>query len=68
MIEDDDIDRAAAELFARYGDRTVARARERAEMLSGSEDPKALNAALRVLSAVEKLVGGERVEEDGRER
>ena len=56
MIENDEIERAAAELVERLGDGAITVARERMETLSGSDDPGAHNAALRVLTAVEKLV------------
>ena len=59
MIEESNIQLAAAELVERHGDDATTVARERVETLSGSDDPGALNAALRVLTAVEGLVGVE---------
>ncbi len=59
MIEESNILLAAAELIERHGDGAITAARERVETLSGSDDPGALNAALRVLTAVEDLVGAE---------
>ena len=57
VIENDEIEQAAAELVVRFGDGAITAARERVETLSGSDDPQAHNAALRVLTAVEGLVG-----------
>ena len=57
MIENAEIEQAAAELVERLGGGAITAARERAESLSGSKDPGAHNAALRVLTAVEEIVG-----------
>ena len=57
MITDADIERAAREIFDRYGDKAVARARERVEELEKARDHRALDVALRVLSMCERLVG-----------
>ena len=55
MIETEDIRRAAEELVDRYGTQALSVARERAQFLSRSEDQKAANVAMRVLSEVERL-------------
>ncbi len=60
MIADADIQRAAKELVERYGDNAIAAAQERVEALSTSKDQSGVNVALRVLSAVEVLLAGER--------
>ncbi len=60
MIADADIQRAAKELVKRYGDNAIAAAQERVEALSTSKDQSEVNVALRVLSAVEVLLAGER--------
>ncbi len=60
MIADADIQRAAKELVERYGDNAMAAAQERVEALSTSQDQSEFNVALRVLSAVEVLLAGDR--------
>ncbi len=60
MIADADIQRAAKELVERYGDTAMAAAHERVEAVSTSKDRSEVNVALRVLSAVEVLLAGER--------
>ncbi len=60
MIADADIQRAAKELVERYGDNAIAAAQERVEAVSTSKDRPEVNVALRVLSAVETLLAGER--------
>ena len=55
MIETEDIRRAAEELVDRYGTQALSVARERAHFLSRSEDQKAADMAMRVLSEVERL-------------
>ncbi len=60
MIADADIQRAAKEFVERYGDNAMAAAQERAEALSTSQDQSEFNVALRVLSAVEVLLAGDR--------
>ncbi len=60
MIEDTDIQRAAKELVERYGDNAMAVAHERVAAHTTSQDQSGLNIALRVLSAVEVLLAGQR--------
>ncbi len=60
VITDADIQRAAKELVERYGDNAMAAAQERVEAVSTSKDRSEVNVALRVLSAVEVLLAGER--------
>ncbi len=60
MITDADIHRAAKELVEQYGDSALAVSKERVEALSTSQDQSEVNVALRVLSAVEVLLAGER--------
>ncbi len=60
MGADADIQRAAEELVERYGDNALAVARERIAALSTAQDQSGVNVALRVLSAVENLLAGER--------
>ena len=64
MITDADIERAAREIFDRHGVNAVAVARRRVEELEKARDHRALDLALRVLSACERLVGGP-IESDG---
>ena len=60
MIADTDIQRAAEELVERYGDNAMAVAHERVAALFTAQDRSATHIALRVLSAVEVLLAGER--------
>ncbi len=60
MIADADIQRAAKELVEQYGDSALAVSQERVEALSTPQDQSEVNVALRVLSAVEVLLAGER--------
>ncbi len=55
MVETEDIRQAAEELVDRYGTLALSVARERAQLLSRSEDQKAANVAMRVLTEVEWL-------------
>ena len=55
MVETEDIRQAAEELVDRYGTLALSVARERAQLLSRSEDQKAANVAMRVLTEVERL-------------
>ena len=55
MVETEDIRRAAEELGDRYGTQALSVARERAQFLSRSDDQKAADMAMRVLSEVERL-------------
>jgi hypothetical protein len=55
MVETEDIRRAAEELVDRYGTQALSVARERAQFLSRSDDQKAADMAMRVLSEVERL-------------
>ncbi len=55
MVETEDIRQAAEELVDRYGTQALSIARERAQLLSRSEDQKAANVAMRVLTEVERL-------------
>ncbi len=59
MIADVDIQRAAEELVERYGDNALAIAREHVVALSAADDQAGMNAALRVVSALEDLLAGE---------
>ncbi len=59
MIADIDIQRAAKELVERYGDNATAIAREHVAALSATGDQAGMNAALRVVSALEDLLAGE---------
>ncbi len=74
MFFDADIHRAAKELVERYGDDAMAVAHERVAALFTAQDRSATHIALRVLSAVEILLAGERPRDDpppryfGRER
>jgi hypothetical protein len=56
MIDDGHIQHAATELVERHGANAVTFAQERVEQLTASGDRKALDTALRLLSAVEELV------------
>ena len=58
MIETEDSRRAAEELVDHYGTQALSVARERAQLLSRSEDQKAANVAMRVLTVVERLAAG----------
>ena len=60
MIADTDIQRAAEELVERYGDNALVIVRERVAGFSAAHDQSAVNIALRLLSAVEILLAGER--------
>ena len=60
MIADADIQRAAKELVERYGDDALEIARERIATFTAANDQSAVNVNLRVLSAVETLLAGER--------
>ncbi len=60
VVADADIQRAAKELVEQYGDSALAVSQERVEALSTSKDRSEVNVALRVLSAVEVLLAGER--------
>ena len=60
MIADADIQRAAKELVERYGDDALEIARERIAAFTAANDQSAVNVNLRVLSAVETLLAGER--------
>ncbi len=55
MVETEDIRQSAEELVDRYGTQALSVARERAQLLSRSEDQKAANVAMRVLTEVERL-------------
>ncbi len=55
LVETEDIRQAAEELVDRYGTHALSVARERAQLLSRSEDQKAANVAMRVLTEVERL-------------
>ncbi len=57
VIADADIQRAAEEFVERYGDSALAVAQERVEALSNSQDQSGHNVALRMLTAVEALLG-----------
>ncbi len=59
MIADADIQRAAKELVERHGDNALAMAREHVAALSAADDQAGMNAALRVVSALEDLLAGE---------
>ncbi len=56
MIETEHIRQAAKELVDRYGTQALSVAQERAQLLSRSDDQKAANVAMRVLTEVERLV------------
>lgn len=60
MIADIEIQRAADELIERYGSSATSVARERVARLSASADQPAMNIALRVLSALEFRLEGQR--------
>ncbi len=60
MIADADIHRAAKELVERYGDDALEIARERIATFTAAHDQSAVDVNLRVLSAVETLLAGER--------
>ncbi len=60
MIADTDIQRAAKELVERYGDNAMAIAREHVAALSAADDQAGMNAALRVVSALEVLLASKR--------
>ena len=60
VVADADIQRAAKELVEQYGVSALAVSQERVEALSTSPDRSEVNVALRVLSAVEALLAGER--------
>ncbi len=68
VIENYDIERAAEELVERHGDGAITVARKRVETLTKSDDPGALNAALRVRTAVENSVGAEGQSESGNDQ
>ena len=57
MIPDSDIHHAANELVERYGDNAMSVARDRIAEFSAKPDQSGLNVALRVLSALEILLG-----------
>ena len=59
MIADTDIQRAANELVERYGDNALVIAGEHVAALSAADDQTGMNAALRVVSVLEKLLAGE---------
>ena len=59
MISDSDIHHAANELVERYGDNAMSVAREHVAALSAADDQAGMNAALRVVSALEDLLAGE---------
>ena len=59
MIADVDIQRAAKELVERHGDNALVIAGEHVAALSAADDQAAMNAALRVVSVLEKLLAGE---------
>ncbi len=59
MIADADIQRAAKELVERYGDNALVIAAEHVAALSAADDQAGMNAALRVVSALEDLLAGE---------
>ena len=59
MIADSDIQRAAEELVERYGDNALVIAGEHVAALSAADDQTSMNAALRVVSVLEKLLAGE---------
>ncbi len=56
MIADADIQRAAKELVERHGDNAMTIAREHVAALSAARDQLAVDAALRVVSALEVLL------------
>lgn len=58
MISESNIHRAANELIERYGANAMSGAPERVTGYSAKQDQLRLNVALRVLSAVELLLGG----------
>ncbi len=60
MIADADIQRAAMELVERHGDNALVIAGEHVAALSAADDQASMNAALRVLSALEMLLASER--------
>ena len=60
MIADIEIQRAADELIERYGSSATAVARERVAGCSGSAAQPAMTIALRVLSALECRLEGQR--------
>ena len=60
LIADADIERAAKELVERYGDDSLEIARERISIFTAAHDQSAADVNLRVLSAVETLLAGER--------
>ncbi len=57
MISDADINRAAKELIERYGADATTVAQERVAGFSAKQDQPGMNVALRVLSAIELLIG-----------
>ncbi len=59
MIADEDIQRAAKELVERYGDNAMVMSGEHVAALSAADDQASMNAALRVVSVLEKLLTGE---------
>ena len=59
MIADTDIQRAANELVERYGDNALVIAGEHVAALSAADDQAGMNAALRVVSALEELLAGD---------
>jgi hypothetical protein len=59
MISDTDIQRAAEELVERHGDNALAISREHVATLSAGDDQAGMNAALRVVSALEALLASE---------
>ena len=60
VVTDADIQRAATELVAQYGDSALGVSQERVEAIFNSRDQSEINVALRVLSAVEVLFADER--------
>ena len=59
MITDVDIQRAATELVERYGNNALVIAGEHVAALSAADDQAGMNAALRVVSALEELLAGD---------
>ena len=57
MISDADINHAAKELIERYGADATSVAQERVADFSAKQDQPGMNVALRVLSAIELLIG-----------
>ena len=59
MITDADIQRAAKELVERHGDSALVIAGEHVAARSAVDDQAGMNAALRVVSALEELLAGD---------